>query len=361
MITKHRALIAILSIVVIGCLWVLFSWVSFLRTPLVTSDQGLKYTVPAGASMKFVAHDLYLLNVIKYPRFFDLLIRLKGNEHDLKAGEYLFPKGITPSRLLDQITSGTGMIYHSFTIVAGWSYKHLRRVMAEDENLQHSSLSDTDLMQELGHPELKPEGLFYPDTYFFIKGSSEVALLKRAFQLMQTKLNRAWQERDLSIPFQTPYEALIAASLVEKETGIDPERATIAGVIVNRLRKNMLLQIDPTVIYGTPNFKGKIYREDLLRDTPYNTYVHKGLPPTPIAIPSLESIQAVLHPRHHDYLYFVAKGDEDSEHQFSKNFAEHSAAIREARKKQYRPSYFNSNLVRYYFMKLVIPKIYTSH
>ncbi len=168
---KARVLAAISGVVVLACLWFLFAWISFLRTPLITEDQGYKYDIPSGASMRFVANDLYLLNIIKHPFFFNLLIKLKGSESQLKAGEYLFPKGVTPSRLLDQITTGTGLVYHSFTIVAGWNFHHLRRALAAQKDLLHTSsaLTDAEIMAALGHPELKPEGLFFQILTFLLK------------------------------------------------------------------------------------------------------------------------------------------------------------------------------------------------
>ncbi|EKD54782.1 MAG: hypothetical protein ACD_60C00044G0001, partial [uncultured bacterium] len=303
-----------------------------------------------------------LLNVIKRPTFFYLLVYLKGNKHELKAGEYLFPKGTTPVSLLTQITTGSGMIYHTFTIIAGWNFKHLRSELDKDPNLQHASalMSDVAIMQYLGHPELKPEGWFFPDTYFFVKGSSDLILLKRAFQMMQRKFYDAYKKRDANLPYQTPQDALTAASLIEKETGLDVERPIIAGVIVNRLRKNMLLQIDPTVIYAMGSrFKGVIHREDLLSKNPYNTYVHPGLPPTPIAMPSMESIEAALHPRKHNYYYFVARNyNPDGGHQFSTTLEEHYLAVASAKRKKSDNEFFNYNLIRVYFLKLVLPRIY---
>lgn len=354
MITKkHRVLIAIMSVFIILCL----AFFIASRSTIVSDEQGVKFTVPEGASIKSVAHDLYLLNIIKYPSFFNVLVYLKGNKHELKAGEYLFPKGTTLSSLLNQITTGTGMVNHAFTIVAGWNFKHLRTVLENEPNLEHTSatLSNAEIMRRLGHPELQPEGWFYPDTYYFAKGSSDMALLKRSFQLMQNKLNQAWKKREVGLPYQSQEEALTVASLVEKETGLDQERAMIAGVIINRLKKNMLLQIDPTVIYAAgANYNGTIYKTDLQSTSPYNTYVHKGLPPTPIAIPGMKSILAALHPMHHDYYYFVAKnGSSDSGHQFSATLAEHNEAISIAKKNQFDKEYFNTKLISTYFLKVV--------
>ncbi len=358
MITKkHRILIAIMSTALILCL----SFLIALRMPIISDQQGIKYTVPEGASIKSVAHELYVLNVIHYPTFFNFLVYLKGNKHELKAGEYLFPKGTTLLSLLTQITTGSGMINHEFTIVAGWNFRHLRSVLENEPNLQHTSatLTNAEIMKRLGHPELQPEGWFYPDTYYFVKGSSDLVLLKRSFQLMRSKLNDAWKKRDLGLPYQTQGEALTVASLVEKETGLDSERSMIAGVIANRLRKNMLLQIDPTVIYAAgANYNGTIYKTDLQSKSPYNTYVHKGLPPTPIAIPGMKSILAALHPVHHDYYYFVAKNTgSDSGHQFSATLTEHHEAIFMTKKNQSEKSYFNDKLINSYLLKRVFPRL----
>ena len=347
-----------LRVVVIGTLLIvsiwLISWVSFLYSSVVTNDQGLQYTVVEGASIKSVVNDLSALGVIKHPTYFQLFVGLKGNKHELKAGEYLFPKGTTPSSLLTQITTGTGMIYHTFTIVAGWNFKHLRDALARETNLLHTStlMNNAEIMKRLGHPELNPEGWFYPDTYYFVKNSSDLALLKRSFQRMRRKLNDVWTQRELGLPYQTQEQVLTVASLIEKETANDFERPVIAGVIVNRLRKNMVLQIDPTVIYAMgARFNGVIYKSDLLVNSPYNTYLHKGLPPTPIAIPSMQSIAAALHPEHHQYYYFVAKNDyPGAEHQFSATLKEHNQAVFEVRHKSSNGQYFNDNLVRSYLV-----------
>lgn len=358
---QYRVIICIVTAFILIGVWFLFSWIAFLKTPLVVNDHGYEYTIPKNASLRFVINDLYILNIIKNKHFFWLLIFLKNNQHKLESGEYLFPKGTTPGRLLFQIMHGSGMVYHTFTIVPGWSFYHLRKAMNAEKNLLHTSrnLSDAAIMKLLKHSELKPEGLFFPDTYLFVKGSSDIALLKQAFKLMQEKLNKEWATRDVSVLYKTPYEALIAASMIEKETGVDTERDVISGVLYNRLQKNMLLQIDPTVIYDIgAHYRGKLYKKDLLRNTPHNTYIHKGLPPTPIAMPGMESLHAALHPKHHHFLYFVAKGNDDSEHQFSQTFKEHEHAINVAKHHTYKPPFFNAALVRYYFLKLVLPRIY---
>lgn len=325
----------------------------FLFTPLITDEHGYQYTVQVGASIKSVTDDLYYKNIIKNRFLFSVLVALYKNGHDIKAGEYLFPKGTTPYKLLNQIVTGSGLIYHEFTIVPGWNMRQLRAAMANNSYFHHTlqDLNDATLMNRLGHPELKAEGQFYPDTYFFAGGTFDILLLKRAFKAMQGKLAVAWQNREPGLPFNNQYEVLTVASMIEKETEFDVERPIIAGVIINRLRKDMLLQIDPTVIYGLgARFNGTIYKKDLLAKTPYNTYANKGLPPTPIAMPGLESIMAVVHPQHHDYLYFVARHGKDGPHQFSQTLGEHYIAVAAAKRLQMQ--FFNNVLVRYYLLKL---------
>jgi UPF0755 protein len=350
---RHRVLVIIALF-----LLALAAWLKFLLTPLVTDEHGYQYTVQPGASLKSVMDDLYYKNIIKNRFLFILLVEVHHGGHAIKAGEYLFPKGTTPSKLLDQILTGSGLVYHEFTIVPGWNIRQLRAAISKETHFHHvlQELSDAALMNRLGSPESKPEGKFYPDTYFFAGGTSDVSMLKRAFKMMQDKLTTAWQGREPGLPFTTQYEVLIAASMIEKETEFDVERPIIAGVIINRLQKNMLLQIDPTVIYGLgTRFDGTIYKKDLLEKTPYNTYVNKGLPPTPIAMPGLESIMAVIHPTHHHYLYFVARHGKDGPHQFSETLNEHYTAVAVSRK--LRMQFFNNTLIRYYLLKIFSDQI----
>jgi len=341
----------------------LFLWVHFLKTSVIYRDEGVRYTVQEGASLHSVIHELYLLDVIRQPLFFRVLVDSRFNVHSLKAGEYFFPKGTTPARLLTQITTGTGMVYHEFTVVAGWTFHRLRDTLRRDTNLKHESnaLSDREIMTQLGHPEMNPEGMFFPDTYFFVRGTSDMVVFRQAFAKMEKVLDKAWRGRESGLPFNTPQEALTAASLIEKETALGYERPMIAGVIINRLNKNMLLQIDPTVIYAAgASFDGTIHRKDLLRKSPYNTYVTKGLPPTPIGIPGLESINAVMHPVHHDYYYFVAKNfNMDGPHRFSTTLQEHYQAIGRAKRKKSRMEFFNNALIWHYFGRKVLPGIYS--
>lgn len=351
---KRRIGLIICALLVV----VLITWFKFLWTPLITDERGYEYIVQPGASIRSVIADLYYKNIIKNRLLFNVLVILHPGSHEIKSGEYLFPKGTRPSQLLNQIVTGSGFVYHQFTIVPGWNMRQLRAALAKESHFNHvvGTLSDTALMSRLGRPELKPEGQFFPDTYFYAGGSSDLILLKRAFQAMQNKLAVAWEGREFGLPFKDAYEVLIVASMIEKETEFDEERPIIAGVIVNRLHKNMLLQIDPTVIYGLgTRFDGTIYRKDLLAYTPYNTYVIKGLPPTPISMPGLESIMAVVHPQHHDYLFFVAKHGKDGPHQFSETLKEHYVAVSVSNR--LRAQFFNHRLMRYYLLKLFSDRV----
>jgi UPF0755 protein len=344
-----RMLSLIIAVLLLGTLSV--GWYVW-YTPVVVAEPGVRYLLKPGTSVNTFANDLSAQQVIKTPFFFKLLIRLQGNTDKLKAGEYLFPKGATAASIIKQVVLAKGLVQHSFTIIAGWSFTQLKTALLQENKLSHQlvPLSDEAVMQQINGQLVKPEGWFYPDTYYFTESSSDIELLKRAYQLMAEKLNIEWQNRETDSPFQNAYEALIAASLVEKEAYLNAERPIIAGVLINRLKKNMLLQFDPTVIYGLGDtYTGAIQKTDLIADNPYNTYRHKGLPPTPIAMPSLASIVAVLHPAHHDHLYFVAKGD--GSHQFSANLEDHNKAVTQSRileANKVMGRYFNENVVKKY-------------
>lgn len=302
-------------------------WLYFLFAPVITQKEGYVYYLRPGTSKKTMVAELTQQGIISHPLFFSFFIYPQKNEQ-LKTGEYLFPKGATLYSIWNQITTGTGLYYRPFSIVPGWSFSQLRHALAQTQGLRHSTatLNDKQIMEHLGHATFAAEGEFFPDTYYYTRGISDLIILKHAFDLMQNKLTQAWQHRTTSLPYKNAYEALIAASLIEKEAYLNSERIVISGVLVNRLRKNMLLQFDPTVIYGLgQRYDGKIHKGNLLDNNPYNTYVHRGLPPTPIAMPSMNSIEAAMHPQQHDYLYFVAKGD--GSHQFSKTLTEHHAAV----------------------------------
>jgi len=302
-------------------------WLYYLFTPAITQNDGLVYYLPAGTSKPTFVADLTEQGIITYPSIFSLFIYPQKTTQ-LKTGEYFFPKGTTLFSLWRQVITGTGLYYRSFTIVPGWTFAQLHEALLSTDTLKHTSkpMDNKQIMQAIGHIETNPEGQFYPETYHYTRGISDLIILKHAYDLMQVRLNEAWNARSPNLPYNNKYEALVAASLIEKEAFLNSERPIIAGVMVNRLHKNMLLQIDPTVIYGLGSrYDGKIHRNELLEDTPYNTYVHLGLPPTPIAMPGAASLDAAVHPQVNDYYYFVAKGD--GSHQFSKTLPEHHIAV----------------------------------
>lgn len=299
-----------------------------LYAPTVTQDGGVIYYLRPGTSKPTLVNELVEQGVIRHSIPFSLYI-YPQKQAQLKVGEYHFPKGSTPVSIWQQITTGKGLYYRAFTIIPGWSFAQLRRQLYSTEYLKNTTqpLDEKQIMSLLGNQDLPAEGEFFPETYYYTRGVADFVILKNAFNLMQKKLIMAWDSRAQGLPYINSYEALIAASLIEKEAYLNSERPIIAGVLINRLRANMLLQIDPTVIYGMGDrYTGKIYKENLLDNNPYNTYIHKGLPPTPIAMPSLASIQAAMHPDVHDYFYFVAKGD--GSHQFSKTLPEHHTAVK---------------------------------
>lgn len=323
-------------------------WLHFLFSSVISDENGKIYYLHAGAAKKTVIADLAQQGIIRSPWLFAWYAYFHQKDQ-LKKGEYHFKQGTTPPSIWRQLTTGTGLVYHPLTIIPGWTFAQLRQELLQKTDLQHvtAPLSDRQIMLRLGYPNLAPEGEFFPETYFYTRDSSDFLILKRAFLLMQNKLNAAWQQRAPNLLYKNAYEALIAASLIEKEAFLPSERPIIAGVIINRLKKNMLLQIDPTVIYGLGNrYDGKIHKENLQEDTVYNTYLHKGLPPTPIAMPSLDAILAAIHPQSHDYYYFVAKGD--GSHQFSKTLIEHNEAVTTTQFKQHQ-SYLNKDYLNKYF------------
>lgn len=313
--------------------------------PVILAKEGIIFYVSKGASKKVVLQQLTAEQLIPSSFWFTLYTYLQPQQN-LKMGEYFFPKRSSAFSIWKQITRGTGFFQRSLTIVPGWTFQQLRQALLQAPRLQQSliKLNQKQMMQALGYPDFACEGAFFPDTYFYTRGMSDEVILKNAIERMQKKLLFAWQQRATDLPYKNKETALIAASLIEKETALDEERPIIAGVLVNRLRQGMLLQFDPTVIYGMgEQYQGHMSKKDLALDTPYNTYIHKGLPPTPIAIPSMASIQAALHPAVHDYYYFVANG---KGHQFSKHLADHERAVLTLRSIQQRPqSFFNKTLI----------------
>lgn len=332
-------------------------WLYFLFAPVVLPDNGYAYYVRPGISKRLVVNDLTEQGIISHPQLFLLYVFPQKNA-SLKTGEYHFAKGSTPYSIWKQITTGTGLLYHPFAIIPGWTFKQLRSELLKAQVLRHTTaaLSDKQIMERLGHPDLSPEGEFFPDTYNYTRGDSDLVILKRAFNLMQIKLQESWKTRDAGLPYTNAYQALIAASMIEKEGYLNSERPIIAGVLINRLNKDMLLQIDATVIYGLGDgYDGKIYKQNLRQDTPYNTYLHKGLPPTPIAMPGLSSLVAATHPQRNNYYYYVAKGD--GSHQFSTTLQSHNDAVQSTLNKQNGNGNINETLVRKHLEYLIGPQL----
>lgn len=325
---KHELTISIIVILLLLFLsGFLYSFNAFLRAPIVPADQTLDYVFKPGSNIKTLAYDLNKLGVLSKPNYLILLAFRHGFYKNLKAGEYLFPGGTTPLQLLEQLSQGK-VHYHRFTINEGWTFAQLINALNQNPLIVHTlkNTNAEDILQKLGLPPQNPEGLFFPATYDFIPGASDVAILQRAHKIMSDVLYKEWLSRDSNLPYQNPYQALISASLVEKETANPIEYPEIAGVIVNRLQKNMRLQIDSTVIYSLGNrYTGDLDKDALRNASPYNTYVNSGLPPSPIANVSQSVLHAVLHPAQNDYLYFVAKGD--GTHQFSVTLQEQNQAV----------------------------------
>ncbi|MGF6411022.1 endolytic transglycosylase MltG [Paraburkholderia sp. MM5482-R1] len=298
--------------------------------PLELTPAQLDVTVKPHSSLRSVALQLNRGGVPVEPELFIAMTRLLGLQSELKSGNYEFKSGITPYEVLQKIARGDVNEYVA-TVIEGWTFKHMRAELDANPALKHDTLgmSDADLMSAIGAPEASignGEGLFFPDTYLFDKGTSDLDIYRRAYRLMRVRLDEAWLARAPNLPYKSPYDALTMASIVEKETGKASDRALVAAVFANRLRAGMPLQTDPTVIYGMgDSYAGHIRKKDLQTDTPYNTYTRMGLPPTPISLPSVASLQAAMNPAQSNALYFVSRGDGSSI--FSDTLGEHNKAV----------------------------------
>jgi len=304
---------------------VLVAWL-FTR-PVTLPQTPFDFEVRPGMSLSAVAHELQGANVLAQSWPMIALARLQGVDRAIKAGSYEIDSAITLRELLARLTQGD-VTQASFTIIEGMTFADVKRALRAQGQVRNTVLdrSDSELMTRLGAPGQGAEGRFFPDTYFFSSGSSDLGLLRRAYRAMNARLAAAWDKRAPDLPLSTPDEALILASIVEKETGRPADRPLIASVFVNRLRHGLRLQTDPTVIYGMGDkFDGNLHRRDLEADTPWNTYTRDGLPPTPIALPSQASLDAVVQPPPTEYLYFVSRGDGSS--QFSTNLPDHNRAV----------------------------------
>jgi len=298
------------------------------RSPILDAGQApVEFTIQPGSSLASSTQQVANAGVPLNPTLLALLARISGKATRIKAGTYELKPGVTPQRLLQQLERGE-FAQEALVIIEGWTFRQMRQAIAQHPALKHdtAALSDAELLAKITTDYSAPEGLFFPDTYLFAKGASDLQVYKQAYALLQKRLNEAWSARDPLVPYKTPYEALIMASIVEKETGQKAERDQIAGVFINRLKLGMLLQTDPTVIYGMgERYQGNIRKRDLETDTPYNTYTRRGMPPTPIALPGAASLTAALHPAKTDSLYFVARGDGSSH--FSSNLGDHNSAV----------------------------------
>lgn len=328
---KLRAFVLLLLVAAgVAGAWFYSDWSRFVDAPLAVEKDAPPLVVAPGTSFAGIVQQLDSRRMTAAdPLYWRALAEWLGVSKSLHAGEYALVEGITPRELLLKMARGD-VVQHRFTIVEGWSFRELRAALAKDEGLAHTidAMADDALMSKLGAPGVAPEGRFLPETYAWSRGDSDLDVLQRAKQAMDKALAEAWDARAAELPLKSPDEALVLASIVEKETGVAAERPRIAGVFVRRLKMPMMLQTDPTVIYGLgDSFNGNLTRKHLETDTPYNTYTRFGLPPTPIALPGDAALAAVAKPAEGSELYFVAKGN--GEHAFSATLTEHNRAVRE--------------------------------
>jgi len=321
-------LLAIGAMVTMAGLWQLNQ---YLETPLNVPEDGISFEIAPGTPFARVSSRLAALGLLEHPRVLTGYGRWSGKAQKIRAGEYRIETGSTAIGLLDKFVSGDVQL-HSFTIIEGWTYRELFSALAANAAIENTAVFEDwpAILTSLSTEYVDPEGLFLPETYLFPRKTPDIEVLRQAFGAMQEVLQDEWQRRDVNLPLQTPYEALILASIIEKETALPAERARISGVFIRRLQQGMRLQTDPTVIYGIgEDFDGNLTRKHLRADTAYNTYTRHGLPPTPIALPGKAAIVAALHPQAGNEVYFVASGLGDGSHQFSATKQEHDAAVRE--------------------------------
>ncbi len=299
----------------------------YVATPLSVARLPAEVEIPRGAGLRTAMEQLEKGGVAVRPLQFEVLARALGRERAIKAGNYQIAQPITPIDLLKKLTRGD-VTQAEVRLIEGWTFAQFRAALDASQDLRHDTkgLDDAAVLRRLQAGEAHPEGLFFPDTYLFARGTSDVAVLRRAYRAMQRHLADEWGKRDQNVPYRSPYEALIMASIIEKETGKAGERDQIGGVLANRLRIGMRLQVDPTIIYGLGSaFDGNLKRSHLAEDGPYNTYTRAGLPPTPIAMPGLASLRSAMRPGKTEALYYVSRGDGSSH--FSRTMEEHNRAV----------------------------------
>lgn len=304
--------------------WVFSRWMD---APLLSSGGSVEFSIKSGSNIRSASRQMAEAGLPLQPALFEALARITGQASKLKAGSFELQVEETPRDLLKKIVEGKFSLAN-ISFIEGWNFQQMRNAIDAHPAIRHDTLglSAQDLLIKIGSNYTHPEGLFFPDKYLFAKNSSDIQLYQQAHQAMLSHLNEAWSKRAENLPYKDAYQALIMASIIEKETGQASERGMIASVFVNRLRVGMLLQTDPTVIYGMgKQFQGDIRKRDLSTDTPYNTYKRAGLPPTPIALPGLESLKSALNPEPSDAYYFVARGNGTS--QFSKSLDDHNRAV----------------------------------
>ena len=318
-----------------------YQYHNFLRRPLTIdphSPEGTVFVVPMGTPVYKIVNNLVEAGVLQSSNAFLLAVFLHDSWHTLKAGEYLIKPGSTPVDLINQLRDGK-VIQYALTIVPGWTFERLMLEIAGSSKIQHSltGLSPVEIMAKLGHATEHPEGRFFPETYYYPAGTTDIAILQRSYRDLQAKLSLLWNAKKTDSILKYPYDALILASIIEKESSVVDEYRDIAGVYTRRLAKNMPLQADPTVIYGAgktyegTKYNSNITKEMLTHQNPYNTYLKAGLPPTPIALPSAKALEAALDPKAGESLYFVAKPDGKG-HIFTENLTDHNSAVAEYRK-----------------------------
>lgn len=327
---RRRALVSLAVVALAAAAagaWAWSDYRAFLDEPVVAKGEPVILMLETGTSFDGMVRELDRRNLTEEPFWWRVLGWREDAGARIKAGEYRVEPGTTPRELLSDVMAHR-VVQHAFTIVEGWTFAELRGALAREPKLLHAleGLDRQQVMAKIGHPDVHPEGRFLPETYHFTRATADAELLLRAYTAMAEALAKAWAERDVGLPYENRDQVLVMASIIEKETAVAEERRRIAGVFVRRLERGMRLQTDPTVIYGLGDgFDGNLRRDDLRRDTPYNTYTRRGLPPTPIALPGRASLRAAVHPKEGSALYFVSRGD--GSHVFSDTLEEHNRAV----------------------------------
>jgi UPF0755 protein len=331
-VRKFLTFLVLISVLVVAAAAGASYW--WATAPLKLGEKEVDVTLKPGSSLRSVALQLQQGGIPMNRVLFEAMTRYHRLSTSLKSGNYAFTDGLTPYQLMEKVARGD-VNQFVVTIIEGWNFARMRNEISLSPELTHDSaaMSNADLMTAIGAPGVAPEGMFFPDTYLFPKGTSDLDIYRRAYKVAQQRLAEIWAARAPDLPLKTPYDALILASLVEKETGKSGERAQVAGVFANRLRIGMPLQTDPSVVYGLSEpLVGRLRKKDLQTDTPYNTYTRNGLPPTPIALPGMAALEAATHPVKTTALYFVARGDGTS--YFSSTLGEHNRAVDKYQKGQ---------------------------